>query len=106
MGLEFPLQVVVEWEPWTKGENRLDRWGRRALACRNPYPAEIQPWEEPEECLGRAVATRRFLAAAEWDQGVELAVWVHPAVLAHPVVWDRVAVWDQRVVREAADDRQ
>ena len=94
------------WDPEIKGWDRRGRWGdKKALTCRNPYQAEIQPWEEPGECPGRAVAPRPFLAAVEWDQGVELAAWVPPAVRVHPVVWDRVEVWDQPVAVEAADDK-
>ncbi|HKU50823.1 MAG TPA: hypothetical protein VJQ25_00025 [Nitrospira sp.] len=96
----------MEWEPWTKGENRRDRWGKKTPTCRNPCQAGIQQWEDPVDRPSRVEATRRFLAAAEGDQDVELAAWVHLAVRAHPAVWDQGEVWDQRGVREAAGDRR
>lgn len=102
-GSGVPRKAAVEWEPWTKGENRRDRWGKKAPTCRNPCQVGIQQWEDPVDRPSRVEAIRRFLAAAEWDQDVELAAWVHPAGRVHPVVWDQAEVWDQR---EVAGDRR
>lgn len=95
---------MVEWEPWIKGENPRDQWGRKVLTCRNPCPTVIRPSVDPEDYPSQAEATRRVLAAAEWDQGVEQAAWVHLAVQDPSAVWVRVVVWNQRVAQEAADD--
>ena len=75
--------------------------GQEGPNMSKPLPAD------PAEHPAQAEATQRFLVAAEWDQGVELAAWVPPAGWVPPGVWNQVEeVWDQRGVREAADDRR